>query len=74
MSGLSPTADISGHGRDFDVVAVLTQGGPLRTTEVFATYAFAVGTLSSDMSLAAIVVVTKSQANFPDSALPVARC
>ena len=72
MSGLSPTADISGHGRAF--VAVLTQGGPLRTTEVFANCAFAVDTLSSDMPLAVIVVVTKSRANFPDSALPAARC
>jgi len=43
----------------FDVVAVLTQGGPLRTTQVFATYAFSVGILSGDMPLGASVVVTK---------------
>ena len=58
----------------FDVVAVLTQGGPLRTTQVFATYAFSVGLLSGDLSLGAIVVATKPQPNFPDSAIPVARC
>ena len=39
-----------------------------------ATYAFAVGILSGDMPFGAIVVVTKPQANFPDSAIPVARC
>ena len=39
----------------FDVVAVLTQGGPLRTTQVFATYAFIVGILSGDMPLGASV-------------------
>jgi multiple sugar transport system permease protein len=39
----------------FDVVAVLTQGGPLRTTQVFATYAFNVGILSGDMPLGASV-------------------
>src|ERR1700753_1857757 len=39
----------------FDVVAVLTQGGPLRTTQVFATYAFTVGILSGDMPLGASV-------------------
>jgi multiple sugar transport system permease protein len=50
----------------FDVVAVLTQ--------VFATYAFTVGILSGDLPLGAIVVVTKLQANFPDSAIPAARC
>jgi hypothetical protein len=43
----------------FDVVAVLTQGGPLRTTQVFATYTFAVGILSGDMPLGASVVGTK---------------
>ena len=37
----------------FDVVAVLTQGGPLRTTQVFATYAFNVGILSGDLPLGA---------------------
>ena len=58
----------------FDIVAVLTQGGPLRTTQVFATYAFSVGILSGDMPLGASVVVTKPQANFPDSAIPMARC
>ncbi|MEA2914365.1 MAG: multiple sugar transport system permease protein [Bradyrhizobium sp.] len=39
----------------FDVVAVLTQGGPLRTTQVFATYAFSVGILSGDLPLGASV-------------------
>ena len=39
----------------FDVVAVLTQGGPLRTTQVFATYAFNVGILSGDLPLGASV-------------------
>jgi len=39
----------------FDVVAVLTQGGPLRTTQVFATYAFTIGILSGDMPLGASV-------------------
>jgi multiple sugar transport system permease protein len=39
----------------FDVVAVLTQGGPLGTTQVFATYAFIVGILSGDMPLGASV-------------------
>jgi len=39
----------------FDVVAVLTQGGPLRTTQVFATYAFSVGILSGDIPLGASV-------------------
>jgi multiple sugar transport system permease protein len=48
--------------------------GPLRTTQVFATYAFTVGILSGDMPLGVIVVVTKPQADFPDSAIPVARC
>ena len=39
----------------FDVVAVLTKGGPLRPTQVFATYAFTVGILSGDMPLGASV-------------------
>jgi len=39
----------------FDVVAVLTQGGPLRTTQVFATYAFSIGILSGDLPLGASV-------------------
>jgi multiple sugar transport system permease protein len=39
----------------FDVVAVLTQGGPLGTTQVFATYAFIVGILSGDLPLGASV-------------------
>src|SRR5580704_14309932 len=39
----------------FDVVAVLTQGGPLRTTQVLATYAFTIGILSGDMPLGASV-------------------
>jgi multiple sugar transport system permease protein len=39
----------------FDVVAVLTQGGPLNTTQVFATYAFGVGILSGDLPLGASV-------------------
>ena len=39
----------------FDVVAVLTKGGPLRPTQVFATYAFTIGILSGDMPLGASV-------------------
>jgi multiple sugar transport system permease protein len=39
----------------FDVVAVLTKGDPLRTTQVFATYAFGVGILSGDLPLGASV-------------------
>jgi multiple sugar transport system permease protein len=39
----------------FDVVAVLTQGGPLRTTQVFATYAFSIGILSGDLPLGASI-------------------
>ena len=43
------------HLAAFDVVAVLTQGGPLRTTQVLATYAFTIGILSGDMPLGASV-------------------
>jgi multiple sugar transport system permease protein len=39
----------------FDIVAVLTNGGPLRTTHVFATMAFVVGIFSGDMPLGASV-------------------
>jgi multiple sugar transport system permease protein len=39
----------------FDIVAVLTNGGPLRTTHVFATLAFAIGILSGDLPLGASV-------------------
>ncbi len=41
-------ASLVGTFAAFDVVAVLTQGGPLRTTQVFATWAFNVGILSGD--------------------------
>jgi multiple sugar transport system permease protein len=39
----------------FDIVNVLTGGGPLGTTHVFATYAFVVGILSGDLPLGASV-------------------
>ena len=40
----------------FDIVAVLTNGGPLGTTQVFATSAFTVGILSGNLPLGAAVV------------------
>jgi multiple sugar transport system permease protein len=48
-------SSLIGTFASFDVVAVLTQGGPLRTTQVFATYAFSVGILSGDLPLGASV-------------------
>ena len=48
-------ASLVGTFAAFDVVAVLTQGGPLRTTQVFATWAFNVGILSGDPPLGASV-------------------
>jgi multiple sugar transport system permease protein len=46
---------VIGTFASFDIVAVLTAGGPLRTTQVFATYAFSVGIYSGDMPLGASV-------------------
>ena len=40
---------------NFDIVRVLTQGGPLNTTHLFATYAFRVGIESGDIPLGAAV-------------------
>ena len=39
----------------FNIVAVLTHGGPLGTTQVFATYAFGVGILGGNLPLGASV-------------------
>ncbi|MDJ0387907.1 sugar ABC transporter permease [Roseomonas sp. E05] len=40
---------------NFDIVRILTNGGPLDTTHVFATYAFQVGIQSGDIPLGATV-------------------
>ena len=40
---------------DFDIVRILTDGGPQDTTHVFATYAFQVGIQSGDIPLGASV-------------------
>jgi len=40
---------------NFDIVRVLTAGGPIDTTHVFATYAFKLGIESSDIPLGAAV-------------------
>jgi multiple sugar transport system permease protein len=40
---------------NFDIVQVLTQGGPRNTTHMFATYAFDLGILSGDIPLGAAV-------------------
>jgi multiple sugar transport system permease protein len=48
-------ASLIGTFAAFDVVAVLTQGGPLGTTQVFATYAFIAGILSGDPPLGASI-------------------
>jgi multiple sugar transport system permease protein len=40
---------------DFDIVRILTNGGPLDMTHVFATYAFQVGIQSGDIPLGAAV-------------------
>jgi hypothetical protein len=41
---------------------------------VFATEAFTVCILSGELPFGASVVVTKPWADFPDSAIPLARC
>lgn len=48
-------SSLIGTFASFDVVAVRTQGGPLRTTQVFATYAFTVGIFSGDFPMGACV-------------------
>ena len=40
---------------NFDIVQVLTQGGPRNTTHMFATYAFDLGIMSGDIPLGAAV-------------------
>lgn len=40
---------------NFDIVWILTQGGPLNDTEIFATWAFQVGILGTDIPLGASV-------------------
>jgi multiple sugar transport system permease protein len=40
---------------DFDIVRILTAGGPQDTTHLFATYAFVVGIQSGDIPLGASV-------------------
>jgi len=40
---------------NFDIVRILTNGGPLNTTHMFATYAFQVGIQSGDIPLGAAV-------------------
>ena len=40
---------------NFDIVRVLTRGGPIDTTHLFATYAFRVGIESGDIPLGATV-------------------
>jgi multiple sugar transport system permease protein len=40
---------------NFDIVRILTSGGPLDTTQLFATWAFQVGIQSSDIPLGACV-------------------
>jgi multiple sugar transport system permease protein len=40
---------------DFDIVRILTAGGPQDMTHIFATYAFEVGVLSGDIPLGASV-------------------
>ena len=40
---------------NFDIVRILTNGGPLNTTHLFATYAFQVGIQSGDIPLGAAV-------------------
>jgi len=40
---------------NFDIVRILTSGGPLDQTQIFATYAFRVGIESSDIPLGASV-------------------
>jgi multiple sugar transport system permease protein len=40
---------------NFDIVRILTNGGPLNTTHIFATYAFQIGIQSGDIPLGAAV-------------------
>ena len=40
---------------NFDIVRILTSGGPLDQTQIFATYAFRVGIESNDIPLGASV-------------------
>jgi len=42
---------------NFDIVRVLTQGGPRNTTHLFGTYAFSVGIMSGDIPLGACVAL-----------------
>lgn len=48
-------SSVIGTFASFNIVAVLTNGGPLGTTRVFATYAFSVGILGSNLPLGANV-------------------
>ncbi len=48
-------ASVIGTFASFNIVAVLTNGGPLGTTHVFATYAFGVGILGGNLPLGASV-------------------
>ena len=48
-------AFVIGTFASFNIVAVLTNGGPLGTTHVFATYAFGVGILGGNLPLGASV-------------------
>jgi multiple sugar transport system permease protein len=48
-------SSVIGTFASFNIVAVLTQGGPLGTTQVFATYAFGVGILGGNLPLGASV-------------------
>jgi multiple sugar transport system permease protein len=40
---------------NFDIVRILTNGGPLNTTHIFATYAFQIGIQSGNIPLGAAV-------------------
>jgi multiple sugar transport system permease protein len=48
-------SSVIGTFASFNIVAVLTNGGPLGTTQVFATYAFGVGILGGNLPLGASV-------------------
>ena len=48
-------SSVIGTFASFNIVAVLTHGGPLGTTQVFATYAFGVGILGGNLPLGASV-------------------
>jgi ABC-type spermidine/putrescine transport system permease subunit I len=64
----------TGWARFSVILANVWFGAPFFMIMYLASLKSVVGILSGDMPFGATVVVTKPQANFPDSVLPVARC